>query len=187
MSKFDDAVNEKLLEEGILNRAGEKIKNVGRSIKHPFARAFGIGADNASAALTTNAGYKKQSMLHSILKNSVADLVKLGVLVGDVEEIVASMSVHLDNDKFYNFSDKDQSQLARNLKNLPQNLANSEPTEPTEETFSLKQPVKVTTRNNKTFNGTVTNINDTSSGVKYTVRGPNGSEFAFRPEQLEAL
>lgn len=88
MDKFDETLEE--INEGILQRVGQRIKNVGRNIKHPYQKMFGTGEESLAAQLNTRAGYKRYYMLGDVLLNAVKDLKKLKVLTqdSDVGEVV---------------------------------------------------------------------------------------------------
>lgn len=121
MDKFNQTASE-ILEEGILQRAKQRIKNMGRSVKHPFSRAFGNSEDHAQAAVTTQKGYKKQKMFTDIIKNSVIDLQKLNVLDPneDPTDIVEFILTKIASESpYYTFNDKtDLSELGRQIKNI---------------------------------------------------------------------
>lgn len=115
MDKFDAAANE-IIEEGVLQRVGQRLKNIGRSIKHPVSRTFGSGEEQMQAAITTSRGYKKQKMFRDIISNSVKDLQKLNVLNSDVptEEIVEFILTSVANQEdYYNFNRDDFSKLGQ--------------------------------------------------------------------------
>lgn len=114
MDKFDNLCNE-YLEEGILGRAGERIKNVGRAIKHPFARAFGDGDDNVDAISTSNKGYRKQKMLKSRLMDALGDLVKLGVVQGDAQQLANDVTMFLGENGSLTFNDSDRSKMGQDI------------------------------------------------------------------------
>lgn len=119
MSKFDKTV-ESLLEEGILSRAEQKIKNIGRSVKHPFSRAFGGGQNNSDAVYTTVKGYKRFKMFEDVMKNSIKDLMKLGVIddSNDVNDILGIIHSSLIDSGHMEAKDEDLSDVGKTVRNM---------------------------------------------------------------------
>lgn len=118
MDKFDNVAGE-MLDEGVFQRVGQKIKNIGRSFKHPISRTFGNDEEQLQASTTTSKGYKKQKMFKDVIKNAVLDLQKLGVLNSEVptEEMVEYILFTVGKYKdYYNFTDEDLSKLGKQIK-----------------------------------------------------------------------
>lgn len=105
MSQFDKLV-EDTLNEGILQRASQRVKNIGRSVKYPFKKMFGDDEESVAAGLSSKEGYKRLHMLADVLKSAVKDLQKLNVLKKDYssEEITHYICDALRGSEYFNDS-----------------------------------------------------------------------------------
>ncbi len=195
MDKFDEAASQ-YLEEGRLARMGQRIKNIGRSIEHPFRRAFGNDDVAMDAATSTRRGYKKRRMLADILTTAVEDLQKLGVISSDTstKQIVGELALSI-SDHFL-WDDKDTSELGRNM--ISKNIFNSgelphesnEPEATSTPTLNLKRgdDALITTRKGKKIPGKVISKNPNGSyTIEYKDRHNRPIRFAYNADQLQKI
>lgn len=103
MDEFDKKIDE-ILNEGILQRAKQRLKNVGRTFSHPYKRVFGDDDLRLTASMSSNKGYKRIGMLADIMKDAVKDLQKLDVLKKDYDasEIAQEIADMVMKSKYFN-------------------------------------------------------------------------------------
>lgn len=128
INKFEESlesISEEILEEGVLKRFGQRVRNLGRNVSHPFNRTFGSDHSHAQAAVTSLSGYKKQKMFRSIIVDAVRDLQKLGVLNSEIPTIEIAefiMEGIANQPDMYNFdNEKDLSKLGQSIRTLNDN------------------------------------------------------------------
>ena len=114
MDKFDEAVEHYLdpIDEGIISRMGQRVKNVGRTFTQPFKK-MGSGEDARVAVSFNSKGYKKTQMLREILTSAVNDLQKLGAVKTShpANDIALAVVQYLDNAGVLELTDADLSAL----------------------------------------------------------------------------